>query len=76
MANPGPGRIDSSNITYFGLVNWFPGVFQLNVKIPDTVPPSSTVSLGVVWQDYFSTVGPFDPSTGQPKRLVTTIAVK
>ena len=75
MANPGPGIVDSSNISYFGLVNWFPGVFQLNVKIPDSVPPSPTVSVGIVWQDFFSTVGPID-SNGNPTRVITTIAVK
>jgi hypothetical protein len=61
--------LPDENILYFGLVNWFPGVFQLNIKIPDTDPPSATVSIGIVWKDYFSTDGP----TG---RLTTTIAVK
>jgi uncharacterized protein (TIGR03437 family) len=69
MALPGPGVITDDNILYFGLVNWFPGVFQINVKIPDSVPPSPTVSLGINWKDLFSTDGP----TG---RVSTTFAVK
>jgi uncharacterized protein (TIGR03437 family) len=68
MANPGPGLLDSSNIQYFGLVSWFPGVFQLNVTIPSSVPPSNTISLGIVWQDYLSTTGP------NGTRLSTTFA--
>jgi uncharacterized protein (TIGR03437 family) len=69
MANPGPGVLADSDIQYFGLVNWFPGVFQLNVRIPDSVPPSNTVNVGLVWKDYFSTDGPNG-------RVTTTIAVK
>jgi uncharacterized protein (TIGR03437 family) len=69
MANPGPGLLPDSAIKYFGLVTWFPGVFQLNVQIPDSVPPSNTVNVGLVWKDFFSTEGP----TG---RVITTIAVK
>lgn len=76
MANPGPGVLDSSNIQYFGLVTWFPGVFQLNVKIPETVPPNSAVNVGIVWQDYLSTDGPLDSATRQPTRVITTIAVR
>lgn len=76
MANPGPGVLDSSYIQYFGLVSWFPGVFQLNVKIPDGsdgragVPPSNTVNVGIFWQDIVSTTGP------NGSRVITTIAVK
>lgn len=69
MANPGPGVLPDSAIKYFGLVNWFPGVFQLNVEIPDAVPPSNTVNVGLVWKDFFSTEGPSG-------RVVTTIAVR
>ncbi len=69
MALPGPGVITDDNILYFGLVNWFPGVFQINVRIPDSVPPSPTVSLGLNWKDFLSTDGP----TG---RVSTTFAVK
>ena len=58
-----------SEVLYFGLVNWFPGVFQINARIPANVPPSGTVPVGVAYKDYFSTQG--------PNGLVsTTIAVK
>jgi uncharacterized protein (TIGR03437 family) len=67
--NPGPGTLPESAIEYFGLVNWFPGVFQLNVRIPESVPPGSAVNVGFVWRDYLSTDGP----TG---RVTTTIAVQ
>lgn len=73
--NPG-GSVDASNISYFGLVNWFPGVFQMNLTIPQSVLPSPTVQFGFFWQDYPSTAGPTDRNSGQPTRLVTTIAVK
>jgi uncharacterized protein (TIGR03437 family) len=66
--NPG-GLLPDANVLYFGLVNWFPGVFQLNIKIPDAVPPGAAVAVAFSWQDYFSNDGP----TG---RLTTTIAVK
>jgi uncharacterized protein (TIGR03437 family) len=67
--NPGGGVVPDANILYFGLVNWFPGVFQINFKIPDSIPPSPTVDLGIFWQDYLSTDGPNG-------RVTTTIAVK
>ncbi len=66
--NPG-GLLPDANVQYFGLVNWFPGVFQLNIKIPDTVPPGVAVGVAFSWQDYFSNDGPSG-------RLTTTIAVK
>lgn len=39
--NPG-GAVPAGNVTYFGLVDWAPGVFQLNVKVPDTVANSGS----------------------------------
>ena len=67
--NPG-GNLSDADILYFGLVNWFPGVFQLNIRIPMAVPPSNSVLVGMFWRDVPSTVGP------NGTRLTTTIAVK
>ena len=80
ITNPGPsGALDSSNVKYFGLVTWFPGVFQLNVQIPQSVPPTASGSPGSIlylfWQDFTSTDG-IDPSTHVSGNVKTYIAVK
>ncbi len=69
LANPGPGVLSDSDVQYFGLAPGSPGEFQLNIRIPESVPPSNTVNVGIVWKDYFSTDGPNG-------RVTTTIAVK
>ena len=54
--NPGvTGGLASADIQYFGLVNWAPGVFQLNIRIPDTVPPNNQVLVGIVFRGKSST---------------------
>ena len=65
----GPSFIDASNIQYFGL-SGFVGVFQLNVTIPQNVPPSNAIPVVITVNDNPSNIGP----NGQ--RIVTTIAVK
>jgi uncharacterized protein (TIGR03437 family) len=69
LFNPGPPTaIPDANIQYFGL-SFAPGVFQLNVLIPDTVPPSTNVKVVLIFKDYNSVQGPNG-------NLTTTIAVK
>jgi uncharacterized protein (TIGR03437 family) len=66
--SPG-GSIDDSNIQYWGLAPGLPGVWQLNLKIPDAVPPGSTIQVAFFWHDWASNDGPSG-------KLQTTIAVK
>jgi uncharacterized protein (TIGR03437 family) len=65
----GPSFVDSANIEYFGLAPGFVGVWQLNVKIPDNVPPSNSIPVVITVNDNNSNAGPGGA------RLVTTIAV-
>lgn len=66
----GPSFVDPSNIQYFGLAPGFVGVWQLNVVIPQNVPPSSSIPVVITVNDNNSNAGPGN------SRLVTTIAVK
>ncbi|MGH9668348.1 MAG: hypothetical protein ACRD9L_28340, partial [Bryobacteraceae bacterium] len=66
----GPSFVDAANIQYFGLAPGFVGVWQLNVAIPQNVPPSAAIPVVITVNDNNSNAGP--GST----RLVTTIAVK
>ena len=71
--SPGPGLIPDANILYMGLAPGSPGQFQLNVRVPDTVPVlngnKQTVAVIVVIKDAQSNIGPSG-------RLTTTIQVK
>jgi uncharacterized protein (TIGR03437 family) len=58
-------QIDGSNVLYSGLAG-FVGGWQINVKIPDTVPPGLQTSLLIQYKSIFTS------GTGQR----TTIAVK
>jgi uncharacterized protein (TIGR03437 family) len=69
IVNPGPGVLPDANVQYFGLAPGYPGLFQMNVLIPESVPPSNTVSIAFFYKDWASNEGP----TG---RVTTTIAVK
>lgn len=70
--SPGPaGFLPDSNIQYFGLAPGLPGLFQLNLLIPDSVPPSPAVSLALFYKDFASNDGPTVSG-----KIVTTIAVK
>lgn len=66
----GPSFLDPSQILYFGLAPGLVGVWQLNVKIADTVPPSATIPVVITVNDIASNQGPGGT------RIVTTIAVK
>lgn len=69
FVNPGPGFIPDANVLYFGAAPGFPGLFQLNVKIPDTVPPSKTGSFAMTFKDFPSNDGP-------TSKVVTTVGIK
>lgn len=66
----GSDFVPDANILYSGLAPGFPGLWQLNVKIPDTVPPNPATV--VVVQIYS-----INSNSGKGgNRLVSTIAVK
>jgi uncharacterized protein (TIGR03437 family) len=68
--NPGPASaLPASDVQYSGLTG-FPGGWQMNVMIPNEVPPSGAVTVAVSLYDIQSNIGPGNA------RIVTTIAVK
>ena len=66
----GSDFVPDANILYSGLAPGFPGLWQLNVKIPDTVAPSPATVVVVQIYSINSNSG----KGGQ--RLVSTVAVK
>ncbi|MFB3777318.1 MAG: hypothetical protein ACE141_06890 [Bryobacteraceae bacterium] len=63
-------RVPGEDIAYSGLSPEYPGLWQLNVKIPGETPPSNSILVVVMHQGI-----PSNDSTN-PNRIVTTIAVK
>ena len=63
-------RVPDENVTFSGLNPAFPGLWQVNVKIPDTTPPGNAIQVVIVYKGIPSN----DPAN--PGRIVTTIAVK
>lgn len=59
-----------SDILYSGLAPGLVGVWQLNIRIPDTVAPSNAVQVVVVYKSIPSN------NPQNPGQIVTTIAVK
>jgi uncharacterized protein (TIGR03437 family) len=69
--NPGPpSALPAANVVYSGLTPSFPGGWQIDVTVPNEVPPSAAVTVAVTLYDIQSNIG---PGNG---RIVTTIAVK
>jgi uncharacterized protein (TIGR03437 family) len=76
--------LSAPNIQYSGVSPQFPGLWQLNVEVPSTVPPGNTVSVLVTMYDYPSNYGGTSANGGPgpdrqltiPNGLVPTIAVK
>jgi len=66
----GTDFVPDANIEYSGLAPGFPGLWQINVKIPDTVLPNPAT---VVLVQIYSINSNFGKGN---QRLVTTIAVK
>jgi uncharacterized protein (TIGR03437 family) len=69
------GFVPADHIQYFGLAPGFVGVYQINVKVPDSAAPSAAVDVVVEVRSMLSnrTGG----GAGVPERIVrTTIAVK
>jgi uncharacterized protein (TIGR03437 family) len=58
--------VPDADITYSGLAPGLVGLWQINVKIPDSVPPSSTITVFVQLRSINSPLPP----------VTTTIAVK
>ena len=67
VINPASGFVPDEDVTYSGLAPGLVGVWQINVKIPKSVPPGSSVPVFIVYRDIASI------NTGQ---LNTTIAIK
>lgn len=66
----GSGFVPDENVQYSGLAPSLIGVWQINVKIPETVPPGATVPLSVI-------LGSIPNNAVQPPyNQRTTIAVK
>jgi uncharacterized protein (TIGR03437 family) len=66
VINPGSGFVPDENITYSGLAPGLVGVWQINVRIPKSVPPGNAVPIFFTYRDIPSI------NTGQ---LNTSIAV-
>jgi uncharacterized protein (TIGR03437 family) len=67
VINPASGFVPDQDVTYSGLAPGLVGVWQINVKIPKSVPPGSSVPIFIIYRDIPSV------NTGQ---LNTSIAVK
>lgn len=66
------GFVNDSDVQYSGLAPGFPGLWQVNVRIPANVPPSNSVLVVLVYKSI-----PSNGSSGDaPGPLQTTIAVK
>jgi len=63
-------EVPASNIEYSGLAPTLIGVWQINVRIPTSVPPGDAISVLILHDDVPSN----DPSN--PSRIRSTIAVK
>ncbi len=50
-------QLPDSAITYSGLAPGFPGLWQLNVQVPNTVPPQAAVSVILIMNDIVSNTG-------------------
>lgn len=68
----GTDYVPDEDVQYSGLAPYLVGVWQINVKIPERVAPSSAVVLFVVYKSRFSNT--LEPGT--PAQVQTTIAVK
>ena len=69
IMSPGPGALPAADVIYSGLSPSFPGGWQIDVTVPNEVPPSNAVTTTVTLYDIQSNLGPNG-------RIVTTIAVK
>jgi uncharacterized protein (TIGR03437 family) len=63
-------RVPDENVTFSGLNPAFPGLWQVNVKIPDTTPPGNAIQVEIDLRGIHSN----DLDNGT--KVVTTIAVK
>ncbi len=63
-------RLNDDNILYSGLAPGLVGVWQINIRIPETVPPSSRILVIVSFRDISSNL------PQNPQQIVTTIAVQ
>ena len=66
-------RLDDADILYSGLAPGLVGVWQLNIRIPDTVPPSSQAGpaqIVLLWRDVPSN------NPQNPQQIVTTVQVQ
>jgi uncharacterized protein (TIGR03437 family) len=63
-------RLLDANILYSGLAPGLVGVWQINIRIPETVPPSGRIPVLVLFRDVPSN----NPQS--PAQIVTTIAVQ
>jgi uncharacterized protein (TIGR03437 family) len=66
----GTGFVSDSDILYSGLAPGLVGVWQLNIRIPNTVAPGNNVRVVVVYKSIPSN------NPQNPAQIVTTIAVK
>ncbi len=63
-------EVPPENVTYSGLNPFFPGLWQVNVKIPDSTPPANAIQLVIIHKNIPSNY------PQNPGLIVTTIAVK
>ncbi len=63
-------RLVDANILYSGLAPGSVGLWQINIRIPETVPPNSRIPVLVLFRDIPSN------NPQNPQQIVTTIAVQ
>lgn len=74
--------LPDSAIQYSGLAPTFPGLWQLNVQVPSSVPPANAISIVLLMNDVASNVGgnPQSYADGTPgpdvQKISTTFATK
>jgi uncharacterized protein (TIGR03437 family) len=63
-------EVPSETVTFSGLNPYFPGLWQVNVKIPDSTPPANAIQVVIIHKGIPSI------DSSNPGRIFTTIAVK
>ncbi len=70
------GAVPAANVEYSGFSPEYVGLWQINVRIPDSVAVSAVAPVGLIYKSIGSTVGVVNASNPQGTRLSTTIAVR
>ncbi|MDZ7640175.1 MAG: hypothetical protein U5J83_18305 [Bryobacterales bacterium] len=72
----GSGFVPPGNVEYSGFSPEFVGLWQMNVRVPDTTAVTDLVPAGFIYKSIFSTRGVVNANSPQTVILSTTIAVR